>query len=230
MANLFSRRDLLKVLAAQCVASLPAGSADAGLVRRAPAGWVSGPMTGAEAVVETLLQEGTECVFGIPGAQQNELWDTMKSKHLGYLLVTHEFSAAAMADGYARSTGKPGVLCVVPGPGVTNALTGIGEALLDSIPLVCVVGDVSNGDRAHAFQVHGLPQAGLLRHVTKTVIEVCRVADIPLAIRRAFHLACAGEPGPVAVVIPYNLLIESHRFHCGPLPPAALPFDEAAFH
>src|SRR5438132_104827 len=186
MANLFSRRDLLKVLAAQCVASLPAGSADAGLVRRAPAGWVSGPMTGAEAVVETLLQEGTECVFGIPGAQQNELWDTMKSKHLGYLLVTHEFSAAVMADGYARSTGKPGVICVVPGPGVTNALTGIAEALLDSVPLVCIVGDVANGDKHRPFQVHGLPQAGLLRNVTKEVIEVGHARDICLAVRQAF--------------------------------------------
>src|SRR5262249_61430704 len=103
-------------------------------------------MTGAQALVETLLQEGTECVYGIPGAQENELWDVMKSKHLGYMLVTHEFSAAAMADGYARSKGKPGVLSVVPGPGVTNSLSGIGEALLDSVPLVCVVGDVARGD------------------------------------------------------------------------------------
>src|SRR5215468_6263282 len=100
-------------------------------------------MTGAEALVEALLLNGTGCVYGIPGAQENELWDAMKSKGLGYLLVTHEFSAATAADGYARSTGKPGVLCVVPGPGVTNAMTGIGEALLDSIPLVCIVGDVA---------------------------------------------------------------------------------------
>ena len=72
-------------------------------------------MTGAAALVETLLKEGVECVYGIPGAQDNELWDTMKTKGLPYLLVTHEFSAACMADGYARSTGKPGILCVVPG-------------------------------------------------------------------------------------------------------------------
>jgi acetolactate synthase-1/2/3 large subunit len=186
-------------------------------------------MTGAEALVETLLQEETECVFGIPGAQQNELWDTMKSKHLGYLLVTHEFSAAVMADGYARSTGKPGVICVVPGPGVTNALSGIGEALLDSVPLVCIVGDVANGDKYRPFQVHGLPQAGLLRNVTKAVLEVAHAGDICLAVRQAFRLACAGEPGPVAVVIPYNLLIVSQRFHCGPLEPVGLPLDEAAF-
>src|SRR5207247_4065549 len=110
-------------------------------------GWVSGHLTGARALVETLLAEGTLCVFGIPGAQENELWDQMKARCLPYLLVTHEFSASCMADGAARSTGQPGVLCIVPGPGVTNALTGIGEALLDSVPLVCIVGDVARGDK-----------------------------------------------------------------------------------
>ena len=74
-----------------------------------------------------------------------------------------------MADGYARSTGKPGVICVVPGPGLTNALSGIGEALLDSIPMVCIVGDVSNGTRARPFQVHALDQVALLHPVTKQV-------------------------------------------------------------
>ncbi len=228
-----SRRDLLKLATAQCVASLavPAVHAGplAGRLQRSPAGWVSGRLTGAEALVETLIQEGTACVFGIPGAQENELWDTMKSRHLDYLLVTHEFSAAAMADGYARSTGRPGVICVVPGPGVTNALTGIGEALLDSIPMVCIVGDIANGEKAHAFQVHALPQTALLRPVTKGVIEVQHGSEISLAVRQAFCLASAGEPGPVAVVVPWNLLIEIHAFHCGPLEPAALPFDEAAF-
>jgi acetolactate synthase-1/2/3 large subunit len=227
-----SRREVLKLAAAQAVASLvlpgPVQAGPLGL-RQPPPGWVSGNLTGAQALVETLIQEGVGCVFGIPGAQENELWDTMKSKHLDYLLVTHEFSAAVMADGYARSTGKPGVICVVPGPGVTNALTGIGEALLDSVPMVCIVGDIANGDRYRPFQVHALPQAGLLRNVTKTVIEVCRVEDICLAVRQAFRCACAGEPGPVAVVIPYNLLIETHHFDCGPLEPAPVPFDEAAF-
>src|SRR4029077_18967914 len=154
-----------------------------GLRERDHAGTVSGLMTGARALVETLIALGTECVYGIPGAQENELWDTMKSKGLGYLLVTHEFSAAAMADGCARSTGKPGGLCVVPGPGVTNSLTGIGEALLDSIPLVCIVGDVARGDKYHAFQVHDLPAVALLKPVTKGVYEVQNVAEIPCAVR-----------------------------------------------
>ncbi len=233
MSLSLSRRALLKGMAAQCLLALPTATAQATerphLFRRHPAGWVSGTMTGAQALVETLLQEGTECVFGIPGAQENELWDTFKSKGLGYLLVTHEFSAATMADGYARSTGKPGVLCIVPGPGVTNALTGIGEALLDSIPLVCIVGDVARGDKYRAFQVHDLPQAALLQQVTKEVFEVPQAGAIPQVVRQAFHLAKCGEPGPVAVVIPYNLLIESAKYHSPPLPPPAVPFDEAAF-
>src|SRR6266508_399080 len=107
--------------------------ARAGVIRRSP-GFIEGKMTGAQAVVEALKIEGCECVYGIPGAQENELWDTMKSKGLPYLLCTHEFSASTMADGYARATGKPGVLAVVPGPGVTNSLSGLGEALVDSIP------------------------------------------------------------------------------------------------
>ncbi len=178
--------------------------------------------------METLLQEGTACVFGIPGAQQNELWDTMKTKRLGYQLVTHEFAAATMADGYARSTGQAGVLCVVPGPGLTNSLSGLGEALLDSIPLVCIVGDVANGARGRPFQVHCLNQAALLAPVTKQVYSIQNVADIPQLIRQAFQTAMDGEPGPVGVVIPYNLLIEAHRYNSGPLEPLGVPYDGQA--
>jgi acetolactate synthase-1/2/3 large subunit len=229
MSFSLSRRDLLKSAAAGAAITVAAGTEpDADASPRAPAGWVSGRMTGAEAVVETLIQEGVGCVFGIPGAQENELWDAMKSRRLGYLLVTHEFSAAAMADGYARSTGRPGVLCVIPGPGVTNALSGIGEALLDSVPLVCIVGDVARGDKYRAFQVHELPQVGLLQQVTKGVFEVKHQAEIPMAVRQAFHLAQSGEPGPAAVAIPYNLLIESFHYRVPPLAPPAVPFDDRA--
>src|SRR5437016_5858496 len=152
-----SRRDLLKLVPAPCLAALATSHADAGTGLARRRGWVHGHLTGAQALVDTLQAEGAECVFGIPVAQENEIWDAMKSRHLNYLLVTHEFSAAAMADGYARSTGKPGVLCIVPGPGVTNSLTGIGEARLDSVPMVCIVGDVARGDKYRPFQVHELP-------------------------------------------------------------------------
>src|SRR5437868_1834059 len=112
----FSRRGLLQGAAA-VGGVLAASAAGAGPLEKARAerhpGWVFGRMTGAEALVEALLAEGVGCVYGIPGAQENELWDTFKEKGLPYLLVTHEFSAACMADGYARSTGRPGVLCTV---------------------------------------------------------------------------------------------------------------------
>jgi acetolactate synthase-1/2/3 large subunit len=224
-----TRRTVLKAVAAQAIAALPAVLPGRAEAKQAPGGWVSGKMTGAAALVEALLTEGVACVFGIPGAQENELWDEMKSRHLPYLLVTHEFSAACMADGYARSTGRPGVLCVVPGPGVTHSLSGIGEALLDSVPLVCIVGDVARGDKYKAFQVHDLPNVALLQPVTKGVFPVSCVADIPGAVRQAFQLAASGEPGPTAVVVPYNLLIETAKVHCPPPAPPEILFDEAAF-
>ena len=230
MSQPVSRREVLKIMAAQGLALLP-GLVSAGPLHRrnGPACCVSGNMTGAQALVDTLRAEGTDCVYGIPGAQENELWDTFKTRGLPYLLVTHEFSAATMADGYARSTGKPGVICIVPGPGVTNSLSGLGEALLDSVPVVCIVGDVANGEHNRAFQVHSLDHVALLRPVTKQILQVQRAVDIPLGVRQAFHVARAGEPGPTAVLIPYNLLIDSANYRSGPLAPAPLPVDEGAF-
>jgi acetolactate synthase-1/2/3 large subunit len=225
-----SRRDLLKAAA---LATAVPWQREVAQAFQAPAptpqGWVAGKLTGAQALVEALIQEGTACVFGIPGAQENELWDAMKSRGLPYLLVTHEFSAATAADGSARATGRPGVICVVPGPGLTNSLSGIGEALLDSIPMVCIVGDVAQGEKFKPFQVHALNQVGLLEQVTKHVFAVSDVSEIPGAVRHAFQLAMTGEPGPVGVVVPYNLLIEVHKFNDGPVGPPPLAFDEQAF-
>jgi acetolactate synthase-1/2/3 large subunit len=225
----FDRRAMLKGIAlASAAVPLLNSSASARVLRRKP-GWVEGKLTGAQAVIETLIQEGADCVYGIPGAQENELWDAMKSKGLPYLLVTHEFSAAAMADGCARSTGKAGVMCVVPGPGVTNSLTGLGEALIDSVPIVAIVGDIAQGEKYRPFQVHCLDQVSLLKPVTKGVFAVEDVGQIPAAIRQAFALAVAGEPGPVAVVIPYTLLIDTHHFKSPPSETQGVPFDENAF-
>lgn len=193
-----------------------------------PDGVICGNMTGAAAIVAAMQLEGTDVVFGIPGAQENELWDSMKQMGMGYLLVTHEFSASAMADGYARATGKTGVIALVPGPGITNALTGIGEALLDSVPMVVIVGDVDRGKHYLPFQVHDFNQRKLLEPVSKEVFEVTNVADLPLIVRQAFVAARSGEPGPVGVVVPYNLFLESHDYHCLPPSEPALPFDEPA--
>ncbi len=228
----FSRRSMLKAMAGAALVPA-AGKAVARMPLRRDrdvVGWVRGHHSGAEAVIETLKAEGTCVVFGIPGAQENELWDAMKAKGLPYLLVTHEFSASSMADGYARATGRPGVICIVPGPGVTNALSGIGEALLDSVPMVCIVGDIARGEKYHPFQVHALNQHQMLEAVTKCVYEVRHVSGIPQAIREAFATAMCGEPGPVAVVIPYNLLIDTFRYDSPPLAAPGLPWNDDAFH
>ncbi len=227
----FTRRGLFQ--GAATVGGALASTAHAGPLTRVQQarhpGWVFGHMTGAEALTEALLLEGTSCVYGIPGAQENELWDTFKQKDLPYLLVTHEFSASCMADAYARTTGRPGVLCTVPGPGVTNSLTGLGEALLDSSPVVAIVGDVSNGERAKPFQVHSLNHVDLLKPVCKCIYPVQTVGQIPGSVRQAFLTAMQGEPGPVAVVVPYNLFIEAHDYRCPPPAVPAPPFDENAF-
>ncbi len=224
-----TRRTALKAAAAGAAVTAAALAPSEANARITKAGAVSGAMTGARALVEALLAEGVSCVFGIPGAQENELWDEMKSRGLDYLLVTHEYSAAGMADGVARSTGRPGVICIVPGPGVTNALTGVGEALLDSVPMVCIIGDVARGDKYKPFQLHEIPQTGLIRSITKGVFEATHVAEIPGAVQQAFQLAQHGEPGPTAVVVPYNLLIDTYRYYCPPIGPPEVPFDEAAF-
>lgn len=228
MSIAISRRAMLGSTAVLPFAAQEALARPRLLRKRGEDGWVRGRLTGAQAIVDTLMKEGADCVFGIPGAQQNELWDTMKSRGLAYLLVTHEYSAACMADGYARASGKPGVICIVPGPGVTNSLTGIGEALLDSIPMVCIVGDIARGDKFRPFQVHSLNQQAMLETVCKCVYQVNHISGIPQAVRQAFALAISGEPGPVAVVVPFNLLNEMYAFDAPPLAPPGLPWDESA--
>jgi acetolactate synthase-1/2/3 large subunit len=230
MDGSFSRRAFVQGAAAVAGAALAANARVAAGPRRHKAdGWVVGKLTGAQAIAETLKAEGVGCVFGIPGAQENEIWDEFKARGVSYLLVGHEYAAASMADGYARATGRPGVCCCVPGPGVTNALTGLGEALLDSSPVVAIVGDVANGEKYRPFQVHSLPNVDLLRPVTKCVYPITDVRQIPGSIRQAFQVAAAGEPGPVAVVVPFNLLIEQAEFRCPPLADPGVPFDEDAF-
>ncbi|HVJ83325.1 MAG TPA: thiamine pyrophosphate-binding protein, partial [Planctomycetia bacterium] len=194
----------------------------------APAAAARRMLSGAQALVETLQAHGCRCVYGIPGAQANELWDVFKQLNLPYLLATHEFSATAMADGYARSTGETGVLCVVPGPGVTNSLTGLGEARLDSTPLVCIIADLAEGEHYRPFQIHSIPNAELLRPIVKTVIKVEDSAQIPGAVAQAFAAARDGEPGPVALLVSYPLLVERKRHAiCGAWA-APSPYDAAA--
>ncbi len=180
---------------------------------------VRGRMTGAKAAAAALYSEGVRCVYGVPGAQNNEFWDAMKGQGVPYLLVTNESSASVMADAAARVTGEVGVFCVVPGPGLTNAMTGIGEALYDSIPIVGIVTDVIRGPNAKIGQVHGLNNAALLRPICKMVIEIQHPSQIPPAIFQAYRVAVSGEPGPVGVVVPFNFLGETWDYDCATPPP-----------
>ncbi len=190
---------------------------------------IFGRMSGAQATVAALRSHGVKCVFGVPGAQNNELWDGMKSQGLPYFLVTNEYSASIMADASARVAGGVGVFAIVPGPGVTNAMTGIGEALYDSVPIVGIVTDIRRDPGAPVGQVHGLANAAILRPICKAVYEVQHVAEIPQAIHQAFAVSKSGEPGPTAVVIPYNFYTEVWDFDVPPPPPLPLPLDEVAY-
>jgi acetolactate synthase-1/2/3 large subunit len=235
MSPKLNRRELL-------VAGTAAGAAAAGsaLASRAEAGrvelgrftrrlGVQGKMTGAQAAAAALACEGVSCVFGIPGAQTNELWDALKARGVPYLLVAHESSASVMADACARVTGQVGAFSVVPGPGLTNALTGVGEALFDSIPVVAIVTDIDRFPQARIGQVHGLPSGAILRPVVKFLIEVHHSAEIPEALFQAFAAARAGEPGPVGVVIPYPLYAQVWDYDQPVPPPRPAPFDELAY-
>ena len=231
--NLNRRAALGAIGAVGAIASLPPGQAVADLPQAlppvGPQRGVRGRMTGAMAAALAVRCECAPCVFGVPGAQNNEFWDAMKSVGLPYLLVTNEASASVMADASARATGGVGVFSVVPGPGLTNSLTGIGEALLDSSPIVGIVTDVDRRPGAPAFQVHSTANAALLRPLCKGVFEVRHQAQIPGIIHDAFRLARCGEPGPVAVVLPFNFLNETWEYDGVAPPPYPAPFDEGAY-
>jgi len=215
--------------AAAVTALAPRARAGVELGRHARRPGVQGKMTGAQAAAAALACQGVRCVFGIPGAQTNELWDALKARSVPYLLVAHEASASVMADASARVTGDVGVFSVVPGPGLTNALTGIGEAYFDSIPVVAIVTDVDRSPKAPIGQVHGLHNAAILQPVVKLLIQVRHQAEIPGALFQAFSAARAGEPGPAAVLIPYPLYSEVWDYDQPVPPPCPAPFDEPAY-
>jgi acetolactate synthase I/II/III large subunit len=235
VSPMLNRRELLvaggAVGAATAVISAAGKEAQAAveLGRHTRRAGVQGRMTGAQAAAAALACHGVRCVFGIPGAQTNELWDAFKARGVPYLLVANEASASVMADASARATGDVGVFSVVPGPGLTNALTGIGEALMDSIPIVGIVADVDRSPQAKIGQVHGLHNAEILRPVVKVLFEVRHQAEIPGVLFQAFQAARMGEPGPVGVLIPYPFFMDVWDYDTPVPPPCPLPFDEAAY-
>ena len=162
-------------------------------------------MTGAEMVVEALKDQGVEYVFGYPGGAVLPIYDAIFNQDkVRHILVRQEGGAAHGAEGYARSTGKVGVLLVTSGPGATNAITGLTDALMDSIPLVCITGQVpTHLIGSDAFQE--CDTTGITRSCTKHNYLVRRIEDLARILHEAFYIASNGRPGPVVIDIPKDV-------------------------
>jgi acetolactate synthase I/II/III large subunit len=162
-------------------------------------------LSGAEIVVQSLKDEGVEFVFGYPGGAVLHIYDAIfQQEDVRHVLVRHEQGATHAADGYARSSGKPGVVLVTSGPGATNAVTGIATAYMDSIPMVVITGQViSPLIGTDAFQE--VDTIGITRPCVKHNFLVKRVEDLAETMRKAFHIATSGRPGPVVVDIPKDI-------------------------
>jgi acetolactate synthase I/II/III large subunit len=170
-------------------------------------------LTGAEIVIRCLKAEGVEFVFGYPGGAVLHIYDAIfRQKDVKHILVRHEQGALHAADGYARATGKPGVALVTSGPGVTNAVTGIATAYMDSIPLVVLTGQVpSHAIGEDAFQE--CDTVGITRPTVKHNFLVKDVNELAVTIKKAFHIATTGRPGPVLVDIPKDISNQPAAFH-----------------
>ncbi|ODP37334.1 acetolactate synthase 3 large subunit [Sphingomonas turrisvirgatae] len=168
--------------------------------------------SGADILIEALTDLGVEVVFGYPGGAVLPIYDAIfKQKKIRHILVRHEQAATHAAEGYARSTGKPGVVLVTSGPGATNAVTGITDALMDSIPMVVITGQVPTGlIGTDAFQE--ADTVGITRHCTKHNYLVKDPAALGATIHEAFHIATSGRPGPVVIDIPKDVQVASARY------------------
>lgn len=162
-------------------------------------------MTGAEMVVRAMQDHDVDTLFGYPGGAVLPIYDALfQQNSVQHILVRHEQGAVHSAEGYARSCGKVGVVLVTSGPGATNAVTGLTDALMDSIPLVCFTGQVpTHLIGSDAFQE--CDTVGITRHCTKHNYLVKRIEDLPRIIHEAFYVAKAGRPGPVVVDIPKDI-------------------------
>ena len=161
-------------------------------------------MSGARMLLECLGREGVDCIFGYPGGVTLPFYDVLYDHHIRHVLVRHEENAAFAAEGYARSTGKVGVCCATSGPGATNLTTGLVDAMMDSIPIVAITGQVSTKlIGSDAFQE--ADTFGITRSCTKHNYLVKRLEDLTPIIHEAFYVAASGRPGPVLVDIPKDV-------------------------
>lgn len=170
-------------------------------------------LTGAEIVIQSLKAEGVEHVFGYPGGAVLHIYDAFyKQDDVQHILVRHEQGATHAADGYARATGKPGVVLVTSGPGATNAVTGIATAYMDSIPMVVITGQVPKHLIGNdAFQE--VDSVGITRPVVKHNFLIGDVKDIATVFKKAFYVATTGRPGPVVIDIPKDITAAKCEFH-----------------
>ena len=169
-------------------------------------------LSGGEMVARVLEDEGVEFIFGYPGGTVLHIYDALyKDCKVPHVLVRHEQAATHAADGYARATGKPGVVLVTSGPGATNAITGIATAYMDSVPLVVLSGQVqSHLIGEDAFQETDM--SGISRPIVKHSFMVRCAEDIPLMMKKAFHIATTGRPGPVVIDIPKDFTRPDQKF------------------
>jgi acetolactate synthase-1/2/3 large subunit len=162
-------------------------------------------MSGAKMLAECLAREGVECMFGYPGGVTLPFYDVLYDHHIRHVLVRHEENAAFAAEGFARATGKVGVCCATSGPGATNLVTGLVDALMDSIPIVAITGQVTSKlIGSDAFQE--ADTFGITRSCTKHNYLVKKLDELPQIIHEAFYVAASGRPGPVLVDITKDVL------------------------
>src|ERR1700749_3036859 len=165
------------------------------------------PLSGAEIVIKALADQGVDVVFGYPGGAVLPIYDALfKQNSLRHILVRHEQGAVHAAEGYARSTGRVGVVLVTSGPGATNAVTGLTDALMDSVPIVCLTGQVPT----HLIGNDAFQEAdttGITRPCTKHNYLVKDVNDLARVMHEAFYVARSGRPGPVVIDLPKDIVI-----------------------
>ena len=168
--------------------------------------------SGGEALIKALADENVDIIFGYPGGAALHIYDAIyKQNSVQHILVRHEQAATHAADGFARATGKPGVCLVTSGPGATNAITGIATAYMDSIPLIVISGQVANHlIGTDAFQETDM--MGISRPIVKHSFLVQKAEDIPIIVKKAFHIATSGRPGPVVIDVPKNLTDPNEKF------------------
>src|SRR3989338_10908063 len=169
-------------------------------------------LTGAQILIKSLELEGVDYVFGLPGGAILPTFDALyDSKKLKFVLVRHEQGAAHMADGYGRATGRPGVCLVTSGPCATNTVTGLATAYMDSVPVVCITGQVATtAIGSDAFQEADV--VGVTRPVTKHNYLIRDAKDITRTVREAFYLARTGRPGPILIDFPVDVSLQVVEF------------------